>query len=72
MKKLLPCPFCGGKADIYHTEHFNFHSRRHQFRCNQCNCHFSFYVKGEYKNAKQIEKEAVELWNTRTQNDFKE
>lgn len=66
MDKLLPCPFCGGEVDHYHTEHINLHERKHRFRCKQCNGIFFFYVKGEYKNAKQVEKEAVKLWNTRT------
>ena len=66
MVELLPCPFCGGEVDHYHTEHISLKQRKHRFRCNKCKGIFFFWVKGDYKNKEQVESEAIKIWNTRT------
>ena len=72
MAELKPCPFCGGKVDHYHTEHISFHECKHRFRCNKCNGIFFFYTKNNYKSAKQTEKEAIKIWNTRAKESERE
>ena len=58
MAKLLPCPFCGGKVEHYHTEQISFYKRKIRFRCNQCNGLFYFFDESKDR------KEAVKIWNT--------
>lgn len=55
MKKLLPCPFCGGEAEIAESE-------ESFIRCRKCGIESpSFYSGGEKQNSKN----AVKYWNTR-------
>ncbi len=50
-EKLLPCPFCGGKAEIY-AQAWN----KYSVICAKCFC-----VKGSYGT----EEKAIEEWNKR-------
>lgn len=53
---LLPCPFCGGDAEIIETEHsWNLRIEHEQ------TCFFATQVCGEWTKA-----EAIAAWNTRT------
>lgn len=55
VERLLPCPFCGGQAEL---RKWDFPYERHQVRCSVC--------KAEGSPKKAIYGEAVDAWNTRT------
>ena len=50
--KMLPCPFCGGKAHIWNSGYF------YNGKCYKCGCTLS-------GNGYVTEAEAIEAWNTR-------
>lgn len=53
--KLLPCPFCGGEANVYEQKHREYQST-YFVSCKGCHC----------KSMERIEKDIViEKWNTR-------
>lgn len=53
--KLLPCPFCGGEAEVYEQKHREYAST-YYVRCKSCHC----------KTIERIGKGIViEQWNTR-------
>ena len=52
--KLLPCPFCGGKAHIWNSGYF------YNGKCYKCGCTLS-------GNGYVTEAEAIEAWNTRAE-----
>lgn len=54
MSELLPCPFCGGEAEIKQTEYGWFYPACTNWSCS-CN----------WCEAYKTEAEAVEAWNTR-------
>ncbi len=63
--ELLPCPFCGGKAQI-HKRKFNFASHEPLFTdygyaifCTKCKCSTEYSVSAD---------EAKETWNRRVKN----
>lgn len=63
MAELLPCPFCGGKADIRKHSFWNdkaarFEDKTYSVKC--CVCHTQIYPFFE------TEKLAIDAWNTRT------
>lgn len=64
-KKLKPCPFCGGKAEIIHSEpstaRFNEGAIHSAVACFNINCRVMPYPKLWEVN----EVEAVKAWNTR-------
>jgi Lar family restriction alleviation protein len=56
MEKLLPCPFCGGEAEIdFDFSGYN-ESTRYYGVCNSC------YAKSHKKLTKE---EAIKAWNKR-------
>ncbi len=61
MPELLPCPFCGGEAEIV-----NPHDDMYIVGCSNEDCHMWCGL------AFNVKEHAVKFWNTRTQNDFKE
>lgn len=61
--KLLPCPFCGGKAELVYSND-NHHQPHVQCRFGssltpKCPCH------NTYQWSYNTEKEAIEAWNGR-------
>lgn len=36
MDELKPCPFCGGKVALAHTNHRSLTDREHMFKCSRC------------------------------------
>lgn len=66
--ELKPCPFCGGAARLYHTEHTNLNNRKHYFNCEKCGTYFLFYTNTKYISQEQTEQEAIEAWNRRIDN----
>ena len=50
-KELLPCPFCGGEAEMVSTNYGRF------IRCEMCKAMVKAYDTNE---------EAIKAWNTRT------
>lgn len=58
MAELKPCPFCGGKAEIYDGITFGF-QRQYEPRCVKCECAIGLY---------DTEEQAAEAWNRRVDN----
>lgn len=69
--KLLPCPFCGGKAYLKknHRAFINAQSTRVTFvRCEKCNARtgrFELRDFGTSSHCKEAEQKAIKAWNTR-------
>lgn len=64
--KLLPCPFCGGKAEIGQDADSDDFKRWNVVFCTKCYAE----IKGKDtigKIDKDEEKELIKQWNTRTQ-----
>ena len=70
--ELKPCPFCGGKIRLFHTEHFDTRRRRFDYNCLKCNAYISLMAISRYKSAKANAAEAVEIWNRRADNEQRE
>lgn len=70
---LLPCPFCGGRADIYYRNYESFHSECYGYNevgCLKCGVFFSTkHYEMQHPNAKlKLEKdkqECIKAWNRR-------
>ena len=72
---VLRCPFCGGEAELKHTETPTCFSEiidRFFVACKECGCGpfgFSgynlFYTKEGIEKANELKKKALERWNTR-------
>jgi len=58
MEKLLPCPCCGGKAEINYTSLPDSYSDYEQVGCTNCGVSVPLWNNGEQNG--------VEKWNTRT------
>ena len=66
-KKLKPCPFCGGGANVQNTFYEGYDSELHEYvenigfavGCPKCNIGTQFY--NNYENA-------IEAWNRRVNN----
>lgn len=67
--KLKPCPFCGGKVTNYHTNHKDLNHRTYAFKCEKCEAIFYLPASSKYVSAENTEKELVELWNRRADNE---
>lgn len=50
--ELLPCPFCGGAADIDHDHTVE---ENHAYGCRSCNVWFNAFIEGD----------PITAWNTR-------
>lgn len=62
-KKLLPCPFCGGEAEIITREYGNCKTKYVQ--CKDCECR----TKEMFEcccDRERAEERAVKIWNSRT------
>lgn len=59
-KKLLPCPFCGGEADLEHytVGTWDDPEDRYEVDCTRCNASIE---------SQSTEAEAVEAWNKRAE-----
>ena len=61
-EKLKPCPFCGGKAELYESEAYNLKTEvkekniRWFVMCKQCTA----------LTCGALKKKAIEAWNRRT------
>lgn len=55
MFDLKPCPFCGGKAEIFRGTTYGLHYL-YEPRCIKCECALGLF---------DTEEQAVEAWNTR-------
>ena len=70
MGELKPCPFCKGTVDLVQTMHETLGNRRHHYVCRNSGAIVFLYVKGvKYKSKEETDKEAIEVWNRRTDND---
>lgn len=67
-KELKPCPFCGGEVGYVHTDHRDLTNRSHHYVCRKCNATVFIDAVCKYKSAEAIEREAIEIWNRRTNN----
>jgi Lar family restriction alleviation protein len=54
--KLLPCPFCGGEAELFHDEQFIHHAF---VFCTECEAQTKLYANGN------MTEKAIKDWNTR-------
>ena len=60
MAELLPCPFCGGDAEIVSFQTFSWCDVYHRVRCKNEKCE-------EQTSRCESVYDAVNEWNTRTQ-----
>lgn len=84
-KELKPCPFCGS-TDIRYSLKITgcFAVRYHaSMYCNKCHCYgartltenvsqYDYKGRTNIEQDETIKQKAIEKWNTRIQNDFKE
>lgn len=56
--KLLPCPFCGGEAELLHEEDYSSH-QLWRVECEECDCCTSEYYDNPGKE------HAIRAWNKR-------
>ena len=55
--KLLPCPFCGGEAEVFTSDEIGYLGNDgYTVKCGSCIC-----GTGHYKDRQR----AIEMWNTR-------
>ena len=59
--ELLPCPFCGGEAEIDSVEHGDGPNRMSQTRIYCSNC----YCETDWNTGTYDFKDAIDIWNTR-------
>lgn len=60
-KKLLPCPFCGGEAEIIINK--SSQGQTSMIKCSKCSCRKSLLKHPTYEG--DIESDAIESWNKR-------
>lgn len=87
MDKLKPCPFCGGEVELvdYTDKVYGFWD--YKIKCKKCRAYMdspsTALVKGfgedgvfrqerNEETKQKAKRELIIIWNTRTQNDFKE
>ena len=65
--KLLPCPFCGGKAVIYHQSSKYTNRDGNFVHCMECGCRTKLFecYGNTTKTHEDTKQEAIEAWNTR-------
>ena len=75
MAELLPCPFCGGKAEVHYQPIYmdngvcirctECHTRSKFFPCD---CTYQFYhgERNVFISKERATNDATNLWNTRT------
>lgn len=68
---LLPCPFCGGEAKIKHGYPGQQQKgmRQSVVQCKRCGCRTVTYRQLAYQSWKEVDEQAAEVWNRRTDND---
>lgn len=66
MKNLLPCPFCGGEAQVQHQSR-KLYGDAVDWYGVYCNKQFCGYVSGQ-----STEAEAIAAWNTRAERTCRE
>ena len=65
MSELKPCPFCGGKAELYESEAYNLKTETKEknirwfVMCEQCTA----------LTCGALKKKAIEAWNRRANDD---
>ncbi len=70
--KLKPCPFCGGSAKIEYDRETMGMGECPEVAfviCENCGCKTKNYYIGGYYGSKDNEKNAVKMWNRRTNNE---
>ena len=60
-ERLLPCPFCGGEAEVITTK--TRQGQTSSVRCSKCSCKVTILKPAYYEG--DVEKDTVEAWNTR-------
>ena len=65
--KLLPCPFCGGEAVIYHQSSKYTNRDGNYVHCMECGCRTKLFecYGNTTKTHEDTKQEAIEAWNTR-------
>lgn len=67
--ELKPCPFCGGEVCLNKINHRTLNRRDYWFMCEKCGAYIMLpIINSKYSSVTEIEKEAKELWNRRTDN----
>ncbi len=66
--KLKPCPFCGGEVRVFFTNYINLNKKTYHLNCNRCNTYFGLTENSRYVSAETTEKELIEAWNRRVEN----
>lgn len=65
--KLIPCPFCGGEAVIYHQSSKYTNRDGNYVHCMECGCRTKLFecYGNTTKTHEDTKQEAIEAWNTR-------
>ena len=68
MAELLPCPFCGGEAVMYHQSSKYTDYDGNYIHCLECGCRTKLFecLGTTGKTHKDTKAEAIKVWNTRT------
>ena len=68
MAELLPCPFCGGEAVMYHQSSKYTDYDGNFIHCRECGCRTKLFecFGNTGKTHSDTKREALEVWNTRT------
>ena len=68
MVELLPCPFCGGEAVMYHQSSKYTDCDGNFIHCLECGCRTKLFecFGNTGKTHSDTKREAIEVWNTRT------
>jgi Lar family restriction alleviation protein len=72
--ELKPCPFCGGEAVLYHQSSKYTDYDGDYVHCMHCGCRTKLFecFNGTGKTHEDTEREAVNAWNRRADNEQRE
>jgi len=70
--ELLPCPFCGGEAEVYRVGNAHTKKRSVVVDCKTSGCTIKMTVGVIHQSLDWAEGKAIEKWNTRLPINVKE